>query len=275
MHEKLSRLSIDNNHAAGQGLSTLRMVLHYRGTRYSGWQRQPDQLTIQGSLEQAFEKILGSTVNVISAGRTDAGVHARGQVAHCQVSSSIETKKIRRSLNAVLPPDIRVFHLRKAPSGFHARKHALRKRYEYRIYNGPVISPFLNDYVLHVPSKLDFKKMYQASLLLEGLYDFSSFAASSCSTVNKIRRISSSIMLRRGLMITYRVEGDGFLHHMVRNIVGTLMQVGFGKINVDDISVLLAARDRSKAGPTAPPQGLCLVRVFYPSNANHNSLASY
>jgi len=275
MHEKLSGLSVDNNPSAGQGLLTLRMVLHYRGTRYAGWQRQPDQLTIQGSLEKAFEKILGSTVNVIGAGRTDAGVHARGQVAHCQISSPIETKKIRHSLNAVLPPDIRVFHLRKAPPGFHARKYALGKRYEYRIYNGPVISPFVTDHVLHVTSKLDFEKMYQASRVLEGLYDFSSFAASSCSTVNKIRRISSSTMLRRGLMITYRVEGDGFLHHMVRNIVGTLMQVGFGKIRADSISALLAARDRSKAGPTAPPQGLCLAKVFYPSNVTRNSLASY
>ena len=251
------------------------MVLHYRGTRYSGWQRQPDQITIQGALEQAFEQILGSTVNVIGAGRTDAGVHARGQVAHCRIAPPIDTKQIRRSLNAVLPPDIRVFHLKKVHPGFHARKHAVSKRYEYRIYNGPVISPFLADYVLHVPSKLDFKKMHQASLLLEGLYDFSSFAASSCSAVNKVRRVSSSIMLRRGLMITYRVEGNGFLHHMVRNIVGTLLQVGFGKISAEGISTLLAARDRSKAGPTAPPQGLCLVRVCYPSNVNHNSLASY
>lgn len=212
---------------------------------------------------------------MIGAGRTDSGVHARGQVAHCELASLIDTKRIRRSLNAVLPPDIRVFHLRKIHPGFHARKHALRKRYEYRIYNGPVISPFLADYVLHVPPKLDFKKMHQSSLLLEGLHDFSSFAASSCSTVNKVRRISSSIMLRQGLMLTYRVEDSGFSHHMVRNIVGTLIQVGLGKIGANGISALLAARNRSKAGPTAPPQGLCLVRVCYPSNVNHNSLASY
>ena len=247
------------------------MVIHYRGTRYSGWQRQPDQPTVQGALEQAFEQILSTRLDVIGAGRTDAGVHARGQVAHCQVDRLTDTRRLRRSLNAVLPGDIRVFHLSHAGLSFHARKDALRKRYEYQIYNGPVVSPFVADYVLHVASRLDLEAMQRAGSLLTGRHDFSSFAAAGCTVQNKYREISHSVLKRRGSMLTYRVEANGFLHHMVRNIVGTLVEVGFGKRSAGQIPALLAAGDRTQAGPTAPPQGLCLARVWYSSNAGRNT----
>lgn len=244
-------------------MTKYRALLHYAGTRYSGWQAQKNQTTVQGEIQQALERICRERVSVVASGRTDAGVHARGQTAHFRLSESMPADLLLRALNGVLPGDIRVMRLGLAADDFHAQKQALKKRYEYRIYNGPVLSPFLRGFVLHVRAKLDFDAMAEAAALLPGRRDFKAFAAASSSVVDFHRRVFLSRMIRRGRLWTYRIEGDGFLRHMVRNIVGTLLEAGRGRLSPQRITEILASRDRRRAGPTAPPEGLMLTKVWY------------
>jgi len=239
------------------------MLLHYRGTRYAGWQTQPDRKTIQGELEKAIHKICGERSSVVGSGRTDAGVHARGQVAHVTLGHGRDTKRLRTSLNAVLPRDIRIMNLSKAASGFHAQKDARRKRYEYQIYNGSILSPFLSEYVLHFRVKLDYARMQEASRTLVGRHDFSGFTSSRSRVSSKVRTVVRSEISRRGYFLLYRIEGDGFLHHMVRNIVGTLLEVGACKRDSGAPREIILSRDRTRAGPTAPAHALSLARVWY------------
>lgn len=239
------------------------MLLHYRGTCYAGWQNQPDRTTIQGELEKAIHKICGEASSVVGSGRTDAGVHARGQVAHITLGHGRNTKRLRNSLNAVLPSDIQIMHLIRVGSDFHAQKDARRKRYEYRIYNGSVLSPFLSEYVLHFRVKLDYSRMQKASRILVGRHDFSGFTSSQSQVSSKVRTVVHSEISRRGHFLLYRIEGDGFLHHMVRNIVGTLLEVGACKRDSGAPRKIILSQDRTKAGPTAPAHGLCLARVWY------------
>ena len=240
-----------------------RMLLHYKGTDYAGWQKQPNKKTVQGELEQAVNKICGKRCSVIGSGRTDAGVHARGQVAHFMLGESRETKSLQISLNAVLPSDIRIMNLKRTRALFHAQRDASRKRYAYRIYNGSVLSPFLSDYVLHYRAKLDWDQMRKASQILVGRHDFSGFTSSRCRVSSKVRTVIRSEILRSGYFLWYRIEGDGFLHHMVRNIVGTLLEIGICKRDSQDPHNIIRNRDRSLAGPTAPAHALCLDRVWY------------
>ena len=238
-----------------------KLVVSYDGTDFYGWQRQPDKRTIQGLLEDALLKITQNKISIISAGRTDAGVHAQGQVANFKAKISLSLKELLRATNALLPGDIRVISIKKVRQDFHSRKMAKSKIYEYRIFNSPDISPFLHRYVLYWPSPLDVGKMKSAALLFEREADFSPF--SSNRLLNPVRKVTSSRIKRKGKEIIFTIEANGFLRYMVRTIVGTLLEVGRGKMEPGMINEIFEKKKRSLAGPTAPAKGLCLVKVIY------------
>jgi tRNA pseudouridine38-40 synthase len=241
-----------------------RSTIQYLGTRYAGWQSQKNQPTIQATIQAAIERVTREVVSVVGAGRTDAGVHALGQVAHFRLENPVEPFRLQRALNGVLPGDVRIIRLTTTRPSFHAQKDAVKKRYSYRFYNGPVLSPFLSGSVYHVLSPLDPDRMREAAEGLLGRRDFKAFAAASSTVRDHHRTVFLSRLAAHGRHLRYDIEADGFLHHMVRNIVGTLLQIGTGKRPPSDIFDILASRDRRRAGPTAPPQGLFLVRVWYP-----------
>jgi tRNA pseudouridine38-40 synthase len=240
-----------------------KIKLQYVGTRYHGWQAQKDLLTVQAVVSDCLSRLDGDHVSVIGASRTDAGVHALGQVAHFQFHPRPSIPDLQRTLNAVLPWDIRIMELENAHRRFHARWHATHKRYDYRIYNGSILPPFLYQRVHHEPQPLDASAMGKAARLLEGTQDFSAFAATSSRVSNSVRTLLRSTVIQRRDEIVYRVVGTGFLHHMVRNIVGTLLEVGLGQRAPEDVQGILEGKDRTQAGPTAPPEGLYLVRIWY------------
>ncbi len=263
-------------------MRNLRLQIAYDGTDFCGWQYQPEKPTIQGCLEDTLERTLsGEPVHLVGSGRTDAGVHAAGQVANFRTTNPIPCENLRKALNDSLPPTIRILQVSEAPLNFHARYDAQAKTYRYRILQAPVCPPFLSRFVYHEPCPLDHRRMAEAAKLIEGEHDFTSFAASDArSARNKdtgtgiparpqsqsnIRRIFSSYFFWRPQtkLFTYEVCADGFLQHMVRNIVGTLLLVGRGRLSPEEIRNILNARDRSRAGPTAPAQGLWLIRVRY------------
>ena len=241
-------------------MPTYKLILSYDGTDFHGWQRQKEARTVQGVVEGALEKITGQKITLTAAGRTDAGVHARGQVAHFLASLSLEDEELLRALNAVLPWDVRVISLRRVPDYFHARRSAFSKIYEYRIINSHLVSPFLFRYVLPWPYPLDIEKMQQAARLFIREADFSAFTPAP--TRYPVRRIYRSEIKKQGSLIIYRVEADGFLRYMVRTIVGTLLEVGRGRLNPEEIEKFFEP-ESPQAGPVAPAKGLCLVRVFY------------
>jgi tRNA pseudouridine38-40 synthase len=265
-------------------MRNLCVVLAYDGTDFRGWQRQPGTPTIQECLERSIERVIGRPTHVWGSGRTDAGVHALGQVANFKTDCPIPGENLLKALNDILPPTVRVKEVREVSEAFHARYDVRAKTYRYRILQAPTCSPFLWRFVWHYPYPLRHEQMAAAAQLIEGEHDFTSFAAveskepearsqNSESTIQDskppdkemVRRIfSSQLILRpRTSMLIYDVRGSGFLHHMVRSIVGTLVEVGRGKLAPEDITRILAARERSRAGPTAPAQGLCLVKVEY------------
>jgi tRNA pseudouridine38-40 synthase len=247
-------------------MRTLKIVLQYDGTAYAGWQRQANGVAIQAILEDALGPIEGSPVVVHGAGRTDAGVHALAQVATVTLGVTMEPPALARALNAILPRDIRVLTVEETRPGFHARFSATGKVYEYRIVNAPLISPFLYRYAWHVRQPLDLDKVREASALLAGAQDFAAFQGSRAK-VTSTRRTVRSIDWEDGggydLPLVMRIEGNGFLRHMVRNIAGTLVDVGAGRWPPSRVTEILARRDRTQAGPTAPAHGLFLVRVIY------------
>lgn len=238
-------------------------VIQYVGGGYAGWQIQPGRPTVQETLREALHRVSREDASWIAAGRTDSGVHALGQTAHFILSRPFPVERLIRSINGVLPADIRLQKLIRVRDSFHAQKEARRKRYEYRIYNGPFLPPFLNGYVEHVPRNLDVEAMQLGARLLRGTWDFSAFAASSGTVLTRVRTLSLSNLSRKGPHLTYAVEADGFLQHMVRNIVGTLLQIGDGRRDPVDVLRLLASRNRRNAGPTAAARGLYLVKVYY------------
>ena len=250
-------------------MRNLRLILAYDGTDFHGWQRQPEAPTLQACVEEAIEKLTGSAAQVYASGRTDAGVHAVGQIANFHTASPIPCSNLVKALNDLLPATVRVKAADEVPESFHARYDARAKTYRYRILQRPICSPFLWRFVCHCPYPLDRTLMAQAAVHLRGQHDFSSFAAAgglddedNKSVVREIFR-SRFIWHPRTSILIYEVRGDGFLHHMVRNIVGTLIEVGRGQIAPRDVARILAAHDRTQAGPTAPAQGLCLVKVEY------------
>lgn len=239
------------------------LTLEYDGRGFEGWQRQPDGArTVQGCLESALAELVGEPVAVVGAGRTDAGVHAEGQVASAALATRLDAATLRRALNARLPRDLAVVEAHVGPEDFHARRWARSKLYRYRIWNGPDRSPRREGSWLHVPRTLDLASMARAAGDLEGHHDFTTFRAAG-SSVKTSDRTLHRVVIRgeKGGEIELEFAGSGFLRHMVRNLVGTLVEVGLGRRDPTSMPSLLAARDRSLAGPTAAACGLCLVSV--------------
>jgi len=246
-----------------------KLTLAYDGTDFCGWQVQPGQNTIQGALADAIGRVTGERVLPQGSGRTDAGVHALGQVASFTLESPIPVENLALALNHTLPVSIRVTSAEQVAADFHARRSAKAKLYEYRIYREAVCSPFLARYVHHHPYPLEEDEVQRAARFVVGTHDFTSFAAVDPERgreeeeLDNTRTIYSSEWKREGDLFLYRVRGDGFLHHMVRNLVGTFLLVGKGSVSADSIPAIVDARRRSDAGPTAPASGLFLVRVEY------------
>jgi tRNA pseudouridine38-40 synthase len=244
----------------------IKLTLAYDGADYNGWQVQPGRPTIQGLLEEAFLDIEKRPVHVAGSGRTDAGVHALAQVAAVSIRNPIPPSNLKKALNRLLPPDIRVLVVEETLPAFHPRFDAISKTYEYRISRNEVCSPFERRYVHHHPYPMNDQSFIASAPIFEGECDFSSFAASDTRDAvgrSKVRRISSSVAERQGDRLTYRVTGTGFLKHMVRNIVGTLLEAGKGNVDQDRLRWLLSAPAGTKAGPTAPASGLFLIEVHY------------
>lgn len=259
-----------------------KLTVAYDGTPYNGWQIQPGLPTIQGTLANALHRITGETVLPQGSGRTDTGVHAIGQIASVSLSSPIPAPNLQRALNHILPTSIRILSVQAVPDDFHARHSARRKTYEYRIAPQPVCLPAIAPFVWNCTWPLDLVAMQQAATHVVGTHDFTSFAAtdhdlttrnasaeyeddSATSQPEKtaIRTIFASTWHTESGLLLYRVTGSGFLHHMVRNLVGTFVDVGRGRTPAEAIPAILASRARAAAGPTAPPQGLFLIEVDY------------
>jgi len=246
----------------------IKLVLAYDGTDFAGWQVQPSAATIQGTLASAIGRVTGENVLPQGSGRTDAGVHAHRQVASFCTNSPIPVKNIAKALNDTMPPSIRVLSAQEESLEFHARKSALAKTYVYRVYRAGICPPFLDRYVWHYPYQLDLSLMQQAAAEIVGEHDFTSFAAvdperGKDEPASNVRRIFSSVWHSEGDEWTYTVRGSGFLHHMVRNLVGTFVLVGKGTIRPNALREILDARKRSAAGATAPAAGLFLADVEY------------
>jgi len=262
----------------------LRLILSYDGAEFAGWQVQPGRTTVQGELASAIGRLSGENVLPQGSGRTDTGVHALAQVASFSIASAIPVENWVRALNDILPASIRVLEVSEAVAEFHARKSARAKTYRYRIHRGAICPPFLARYVWHYPYPLDELAMVAAAGVIVGEHDFTTFAAVDAERVERmtggddfqpgdirpgntrtsnIRTIFFSGWTREGEELIYRVRGSGFLHHMVRNLVGTFLLVGKGTVSLQDLQRILETRERAAAGPTAPASGLYLVGVEY------------
>jgi tRNA pseudouridine38-40 synthase len=277
---------------------TFKLTLAYDGTGFHGWQVQPGLPTVQGELQAALDRITGETPLPQGSGRTDAGVHALAQVASFPLQANIPPQNLMRALNGTLPPAIRILESKTVPGSFHARHSAVAKTYEYRVFREAVCPPFLARYALSCPWPIDVEVLQHSARLFEGEHDFLSFAATDPDLASRnsepdwnpelelgvssatppmrepepmepltVRSVFSSTWELRageaGNLLVYRVRGSGFLHHMVRNLVGTMLEVGRGNLSNEDIPRILAARSRSAAGPTAPARGLFLHSVEY------------
>ncbi len=241
----------------------LKLTLVYDGTTFVGWQKQANGESIQGLLEAALARLEGGPVTAHGAGRTDAGVHAEGQVASAQVSFAHDCATVVRAVNAQLPPEIRVVAAEDAAPEFHARFSARGKSYRYQIANVPIASPFTRAYAWHVPEPLDHAAMREAAAALAGTHDFGAFQSTGSDVSTTVRTLTRSELLERGGLLVYEVDGEGFLRHMVRAIVGTLVDIGRGSRPSTDVRALVDGGSRAQAGPTAPAHGLTLVRVEY------------
>ncbi len=275
-------------------LQTWKLTLAYDGTEFRGWQVQPGKRTVQGELQAALGRITGESPLPQGSGRTDAGVHALGQVASFALAAPIPPENLQRALNRTLPSSIRVLESRTVRSTFHARHSAVAKSYEYRLFREPICPPFLARYVCACSWPMDLEALQRSARIFEGEHDFLSFAATDPDLANRdldpdagpeqrpipregfqiqpptaatVKRIFSSAWEEQttvaGRLLVYHVRGSGFLHHMVRNLVGTMLDVGRGRLRCQDIPGILAARSRTAAGPTAPARGLFLVSVEY------------
>lgn len=247
----------------------LKITLAYDGTDFHGWQMQPELPTIQAVLADSIGRVTGEKVVPQGSGRTDAGVHALAQVASCAIASPIPERNLMIALNDVLPPAIRVTCVEEATPDFHARHSARGKTYLYRIFRGEVCPPSLARYVYHHPYPLSEAAMRDAERAIVGEHDFTSFAAVDPEKRDQeeqrsnVRHITRSEWQSEGDELVYTIEGNGFLHHMIRNLVGTLLLVGKGSLQPPDVSRILESKNRSAAGATAPPSGLWLVSVQY------------
>lgn len=243
----------------------LRLTVAYRGTAYAGWQRQENAVTVQQVVEEALSDLGGSPVRIHGAGRTDAGVHARGQVAHLVTPVELPLRALIHGTNHRLPTDVRVMEAARMPDGFHARKHALAKRYRYRLFDGRVVPPLEADQVVAAPPDLDLDRVRRALAVLPGNHDFTAFATAGGSHRQPVRRLLAASLECHGPELHMVFTGRGFLRGMVRGLVGTVLEVGRGRRSVAALGALLLGRPRTEAGPNAPARGLSLERVMYPS----------
>lgn len=239
------------------------LVIEYDGTHYHGWQCQSNAMTIQETVQRSIEKILDHPVKIYASGRTDAGVHAFGQVINLFTERTIELGNLAKGLNSMLPGDIRIKGIKEVDETFHARYSAKSKSYVYCISNSRYHSPFHARYSWHIPYAVNDRYMNETIKEIIGVHDFSAFKKKSEPYRNHVREVLKASVGRRGGFIYVFIEATGFLRYMVRNIVGTLVLVGSGKIAKDDFVAVMQGRDREKAGPTAPPQGLFLRRIRY------------
>jgi len=245
-------------------MQNIKLNLEYDGTQYHGWQKQPNFPTIQQELEKALFKLFHQKTSVIAAARTDAGVHAKEQVVNFITSKPISPLTVKCALNSFLPKDIRVKSSKIVPLNFNARHDALYRIYGYLIYNSSVSSPLYRRFSWWVFFNLDIQRMREASQFLIGKHNFSSFQAQGSSSSTTIRKVEKLKLYKKGHFIFLFIKSKGFLYKMVRNIVGTLVEVGRNKISSSQVRDILEAKDRRKAGPTAPPQGLYLLKIGYP-----------
>lgn len=250
-------------------MNRLKCTVVYDGTNFSGWQNQPFGRTVQGVIESALMKIhKGREVRVMASGRTDAGVHARGQVLHFDSDLTIPEEGWRRALNSILPADIFFKCVEYVHEHFHSRFDVIRKEYRYRILRSRDPDVFRRHYTYHIPYRLDLGSMGEAAKNLMGKHDFSSFCAAHTNVKSKVRVLETLEMVEQDDELVLRFVGNGFLYQMVRIIVGTLLQVGTGRRSLQDFGKVLESRNRSKAGPTAPGCGLILWEVTYPQIQN-------
>ena len=245
-------------------MRNIKLLIEYDGTNYQGWQVQPKGPTLQGILEEKLGILTGEAIQLFGSGRTDSGVHALGQVAHFKTKSPMDIRSMQRALNSLLPPDMVIQKIEEVDEDFHARRHSKSKVYEYRILNRNLRSAFQRGFVWHIPQKIEFQEMEKATRWLIGEHDFSSFRSTGSPTQTTVRRVIRAEWKkgRKGL-IRFEIEANGFLKQMVRSIVGTLVEVGKGKIKGEDLQGILDSKDRKKAGPTAPAHGLFLKEVKY------------
>ncbi len=245
-------------------MRNIKLLIEYDGTNYQGWQVQPKGPTIQGILEEKLGLLTGQPVRLFGSGRTDSGVHALGQVAHFNTQSQLDIPTIQKALNSLLPPDIVIQKAEEVDEGFHARKHSKSKIYEYRILNRNLRSAFHRGYVWHIPQKLNLTEMKKATQSLVGEHDFSAFRTVGSPTRTTVRRVIRAEWKRgRDGLIRFEIEANGFLKQMVRSIIGTLVEIGKGRMKAMEIRKILNSKDRKEAGPTAPAQGLFLKEVKY------------
>ncbi len=247
------------------GKKNIKLILAYDGSRYHGWQRQLNGISIQEVVEEKLKKMVGTPIKLLASGRTDAGVHAMNQVCNFTTRSTIDPDAIKRGLNALLPDDIHIKAAEYVPSEFHSRYSARSKVYEYRILNRKEPDVFLRHYLWHIRIPLDREEMFRCLSVLKGTHDFASFRSSGSGNINPVRSITRAELCGpdHDDMLRIVIEADGFLRHMVRNIVGTVAEAGLGKISVDRFRKILESKDRQSAGIKAPAQGLFLVRVQY------------
>ena len=244
-------------------MRTIKLTISYDGTNYNGWQLQPNGKTIQEEVERSVQNVCGGHHRVYGASRTDSGVHAKGQIAHFKTSTKIPREKLPIALNSILPQDISILKAEEVKDSFHAQFDAKRKKYRYTIYNSKKKDPFIERYALKVPYKLDVPLMRKEISALIGKHDFKAFQAKDKKERDSVRKIFSAKIKKNGSKIYFDIEGDGFLYNMVRNIIGTLIDLGRGYFPPGSMKKILKSKDRTKAGPTASAKGLALIEVSY------------
>lgn len=244
-------------------LRNIKLVIEYDGTNYSGWQRQNNKKTIQKTIEKVLEKVLQEKIKLIGSGRTDSGCHAKAQVANFKTNSRLKVRDIQNALNSLLPKDISIVGIKKVPLDFHSQYNVKFKSYRYTVLNSPYRRPFLERYSYFFPYKLDLKLIKEESRCLIGEYDFKSFQNSDKKEKNSIRKILDLRIRKKGNLLYFDIQANGFLKGMVRNIIGTLLEIGRGRFRRGYLKRILRQKDRRKAGPCVPAKGLCLLKVRY------------
>lgn len=246
-------------------MQNIKLTIEYDGTNYAGWQKQPNAMTVQEQIEQGLKRLTGETILTTGAGRTDAGVHARGQVVNFQTESTIPPERMHLALNTVLPEDIRCVCSQAVDQSFHARYDAKGKRYRYTIINQPIAPAINRHYLYHVPHQLDINLMKDSAKLFIGTHDFKAFSSVGGSAKTSVRTIYKADVIHKPMdnIIEIRVEGNGFLYNMVRIIVGTIIEIGKGNKPKTVIADMIESGNRQLGGPTTPAHGLCMEKVFY------------